>query len=82
MQAAQVQKSQQQLAEQKSVKIGLIPMRGIPNTTKARLTSMETALWRKTEEVFPRPFKMLPIVVEMYIKGQSHARTAIYCPAV
>ena len=26
---------------------------------------METALWTKTEEVFPRPFKILPMVVEM-----------------
>ena len=58
-----------------------IPYLGMAKSTNASRMTMANTFWKKVDEVLPRPFKMLPMVVARYIKGHSHDRMVIYVPA-
>ena len=60
----------------------VIPNRGIPKDTKARRISRAATFWRKVTPVFPRPFRILPIVVDRYRKGQSQDKMTMNLPAL
>lgn len=43
--------------------------------------TMAQTFWKKVTEVFPSPFKMLPMVVARYMNGHSHERMVMKVPA-
>ena len=45
------------------IRYAMIPNFGMPNSTKARRTKRAVTFCINVVEVFPRPFKMLPMVV-------------------
>ena len=57
-----------------------MPKTGMPNSTNASLRRRAATFCTNVAEVFPRPFKILPVVVDKYKKGQSQARILIKFP--
>ena len=58
-----------------------MPKEGMAKRTNARRIIMAVTFRKKVTEVFPSPFKMLPMVDARYMKGHSQERAAMKKPA-